>query len=1144
MSGMAILAQHPVSIGSPDDDTLFLSSGENFLLLPDVNDNETDKDQVITFTASSSNTSILVVNDVAYTPGNTFAIIHVTEQWKLGTAMISVTATDPDGSASVSFNVYVGPYNNPGINFEIHDIVFWQQVVPLDANPAFKMIAESGLAPYDQIDLPSLSLSVYSDCQQSPPCTGTDFFTAMFKGYLIPPVTGDYYFYMVAGDQCTIGLNSLADSYSTVILHSTNGIGTSSGDKEWKSTLQHLEAGMVYVIYGVQWNVHTLIGGMLWEGPGIDKEYIPGQYLSYVYDPTKPYVPDNLQLTTTGLTDLRLTWSPAMDDQALAGYNIYVNGKISNTSVIKDTVYMVTGLSPGTRNSLIVTSLDRAGNESHESEILSTTTYAADDVPPMPPSATEAAIISDLSVKLGWSGASDGETEIRGYNVYVNGILYNTDDYVYSEELVIRGLNPLTGYQVEIASVDAGYNVSELSVPFKVTTKAFDPFDTALTDKKARLKVGMEDIGVNAGLAINTDYRWGEFLDDPEQVRLIRELKVAGIRWGALTANPLNFEDCIGPGTMTLGRFMNFCNSIGAYSIITCGVEESTDWMKDPETFTHFLEYIAGPSGTEYGGKRAEEGYTESLLEDSPGLIFEFGNEVWGAAAHDAQIGSDYTKYGEWCREMARLMRSSEYYDDKKIFLVYSGREPHPSNSYGLHDKLMKGDTGEVDWLAVGGYLGGNLDYAPEIDPGESELDYYKNGIATVEYDLKGLVLTMKDMIKLTGEIKPTFMYEANMTKDTYFGRLGQAVVQTDYYASAIETGGAIPTLFHLTGGQWKMVIPAQDYKKTPLYYTAFFFNNYCKGNILETELETMAMIHDSDGDALEFDPVGCHAYTKDGRYSLALFSRDFENDYMVQVDLPDDLLLTAPGTAKEYIISGGGYSDRDATIDSSAINITDSLLVRVPAFSMVVITFGGEDQQYEPWPLGHYNYISATAVKVIPFGSDEMDITGSGKRIYIAEVEPENVFSDKVKWEINTYDVNVLYLEKSYGYDIIGSGTCDGNGSIMLKAMAWDNPEVVDEVTINISNQGEGCGNGVVDQMGSLWRIYPNPAGNILQIDKIGHDNHARIIVSDLLGRKHITKMMTDQCCTLDISALAPGIYYLNIKTSKGTVCKPFVKK
>jgi len=33
----------------------------------------------------------------------------------------------------------------------------------------------------------------------------------------------------------------------------------------------------------------------------------------------------------------------------------------------------------------------------------------------------------------------------------------------------------------------------------------------------------------------------------------------------------------------------------------------------------------------------------------------------------------------------------------------------------GMPENLLSGDLGEVDWIAISGYLDGNLEYAPEI---------------------------------------------------------------------------------------------------------------------------------------------------------------------------------------------------------------------------------------------------------------------------------------------------------------------------------------------------------------------------------------------------------------------------------------------
>ncbi len=1146
-AGMNLLGQNPLTIGTPDNDTLYLGSGQNFLLIPEVDDRDPGVDQEISFTVTSSDPLILEIGEVLYSAGNTVAIVKTMEKGVVGTVTVQVEASDPDGTANTSFDVFVGPYNNLGINFEIHDIIFWQQFVPIDANPAFSMIAESGFAPYSEIDLPSLQLSVYSDCQESPPCTGTDFFTGFFKGYVIPPASGDYYFTMIAGDQCSIGLSSDEDFDNTdVILYSPSDgrIGISSGNKEWKSIQVLLEAGKTYAIYGTHWNIHTLMGGLMWEGPGIDKEYIPGENLSFVYDVVKPSTPGGFTLVNTGINDLMVSWTEASDDRSLDGYNVYLNGRLINDELIKETVYQVADLAPGTKYCLVVTSVDKAGNESAESEIITTTSYVSDVLAPTPPTSVVASIVSDLSLKISWSGASDGETEVRGYNLYVDGAIYNEMELIYVEEAYILGLSPETDYLVEVVAVDAAFNVSPKSDAETFTTTAFDPDDTSISDKKGRLKVIMDPVGRSEGLGVNPNYVNGDFLNDPEQVKLIKELEVAGLRWGALTANPLNFKDFIGAGkAMTFGRMMDFCNEIGAYTIITCGVEDATDWRTDPATFTNFLEYLAGPSDSEYGAKRAEEGYTESLLDGSPGLVFEFGNEVWGGTSHNAQIGSDYTAYGEWCREMATLMRASEYYDTGKIVLAYSGRRPAASDSYGLYERLLTGDTGEVDWLAVSGYLGGNLNYAPEIDPGESELDYYKNGIAEMVRNLNGLKGTMDVILQSSGDFKPTYMYEANMTDESYFGRLGQAIVQTDYYASVVETGGVIPTVFHLTGGQWKMIIPAQNYKKTPLFYTTKYFNKYCKGNALRTELETSGFLTTPSGVANGTDPVGCHAYTEGDAFTVLLFSRDFENDYVVQLDLPDELQLIAPETAKIYVVTGDGYSAKDAVVDSSAITMSDSLLVTVPKHSMVVISFGGEGVAVEDVPLGYYDYVSATSVSVFAYNTDIFDITGREKKILLAEVEPENVLSDAVIWTVETNGVDVLYGWKSYGFEVQGSGTCDGNGTITVRASAWDNPQVFDQVTINISNQGTDCETGLYDDTEGQLKIYPNPALESLYLTNLP-TSAGKVVITDITGRMCLSQMCTGPEFELDLSVIEAGIYYVSFAGQDVHVTKMFIRE
>ncbi|MEN8156525.1 MAG: T9SS type A sorting domain-containing protein [Bacteroidota bacterium] len=1145
---VGVHAQNPVSIGKPADDTLYANTGENFLLIPDVNDNDPGVEQEITFTVTSSDTDVVEVQDVAYTAGNTVAIVHLIEKGTTGTVTLQIEASDTDGTATTSAEIRVGPYNNPGINFEIHDIVFWQEVVPLDANPAYSMIIDSSYAPYDEIDLEGLKLSVYSDCT-APICTGTDFFTAFFKGYLIPPVSGEYYFYNICGGgRGSIGL-STDESFDNVeviqyVSPETGMIGTNPVFQEYKSVQVSLESGKSYAIYGTHWNIHDLVGGIMWEGPGIEKAYIPAEYLSYVYDINKPVTVENLTLEGTGIDDIRISWSPSSDDVSLAGYQVYVDGKRAHDLPVTGTTYTATGLSSETKYCVMVTAADWAGNESAESSIVCATTYGPDSNPPSPPSLVEASVIADLAIKIDWSGAYDNESEVRGYNLYVDDILYNGSGLIYEEASFIYDLYPETEYIIEVESIDAAYNVSVRSAPFSVTTLAFDPYETSISDKKARLNIHMNSIARSEGIGVNPDYETGDFLDDPRQLELLDSLEVASIRWGGIGANPMTFSNHIGTGKqITFGELINLCNELDAYSVITCGVSAGSDWMTDPGTFANFLEYVAGPPDSEYGAIRASEGYSASLLEGSRGMIFEFGNEVWGADAHYASIGSDYSVYGAWAREMALLMKASEYYDSTKIFLTYSGRNPVLSDSYGLHEKVLEGDSGEVDWFAVSGYLGGNLTYSPEIDPGKSEGDYYKNGIWEMVRNLEGLDGTMLTIAKYSGELKPFHFYESNMTNNSYYGRLGQAVVQTDYYASAIERGAAIPNIFHFSHGQWKMIIPAQDYQKTPLYHTTRYFNKYCTGDVLESDMETMATISNAAGSKVAADPVGCHVYADGEDYSILLFSRDFEHDYRVQLNLPEEIQLIAPETAKRYLISGANFSAKEATIDSSQFTISDGVIVDLPAFSMVVITFTGNDQGLDPLPLGFYDYVTASSLSIYPYGSDNFVIDSRRSKILRADVLPESLFWDGAVWEVETNGVEVIYGLKSYGFEIEGSGTCGGNGIITVRASAWDNPMVSDEVEVIISNQGTDCENGVDDPRDFISHVYPNPAGETLYMEGLPAAS-TRISVTDIAGRVCLTQMVSGPVGELDLSGIAPGIYALVIRDSDEPVVLKFIKE
>jgi hypothetical protein len=93
-------------------------------------------------------------------------------------------------------------------------------------------------------------------------------------------------------------------------------------------------------------------------------------------DTAAPSAPSNLVATATGPSTIALTWDPATDNVAVAGYTVSRGGTTVATG-ITTTSYGDSGLSAATAYSYTVTAQDTAGNSSAASNTASATTGAA-----------------------------------------------------------------------------------------------------------------------------------------------------------------------------------------------------------------------------------------------------------------------------------------------------------------------------------------------------------------------------------------------------------------------------------------------------------------------------------------------------------------------------------------------------------------------------------------------------------------------------------------------------------------------------------------------------------------------------------------------------------------------------------------------
>ncbi len=1015
-------AQNPPSIGLIDDDTIIVNSGENIILLPEINDGDTGINQDITFTVTSTDEDVLLIDRVEYNINETFAVLYVIEQGSLGTSTIEVTMDDGDGTDNASMNITSTTYDMPGINMFLYDKMFWRGYVTDDDIPVWDSIIMQVDAPFGAINFNAIDgLS-----------NGEEFFQTKLEGYIVPPSTGSYQFSIGCRDEharVELSTDHTWENLAGILDDQTDALP--SDDSE----LISLQAGKAYAFrvlhQEVVWGQCISVE---WTGPTLTKQTINGTHIMPIYDTVCPSVPKNLKIIAKGDEFLRIGWEASNDNNELTGYSIYVNGRLNNPMPVKDTAYIITGLSPSTKYSVVVRSLDRMGNKSLPSNIVTTTTYPQDNISPSPPTSLTTLVQSGLALKVAWKGQEDEETDVVAFNLYIDGILYNTEDYIWDTTTILKILEPKTEYDITLEAIDAGENISSISSIFTVSTSEYDLNGQSLGIKKGRLKIRMENLSWNQGIGINPNYRTTDLFSIYKP--LLEDMHTGAVRWGALTANSLSFSQNINTDS-SIAAFINLCNELDAYTSFSCGVSSTTDWRTNPQTFLDFLEYINGPPGTIYGDIRETEGYGP-LFEQSKGLIFEFGSEVWGFGAHNADF-NDYEEYGNWCRDMAAIMRTSPYWNEDKITLVYSGRKPHPNDNFGLHNDLMMGDTGDIDWLAVSGYLRPDKSY-------NTNLEYYKNTIASAARNMEGLKLTIKDMLIASGEIKNIFFYEGNMTTSSYNGRLGQAIICTNYYLSALKRGAALPSLFHLTGGKWRITKPLDGYSPYPLFITAKYFNKYCKGHVLKTNYNTQNTITDSDGIIINWNPVGCYAYTDSSNYCLVLLSRDFENSHYVQVDLPDDFVFDS-SSGKKYIISGNSFDAFNATTDSSSFSMNDSLIFEVPPFSMVLVTFTGDDQNFEYLPLGDFHdYVKADSLAITCIEGTKKITSNNGRLHFTANIYPDSVFADQVIWDILDNDIGALFLEGILVAPTSGTGL----DTICIKATSGDR-QVFDTVMVII---------------------------------------------------------------------------------------------
>jgi len=151
-------------------------------------------------------------------------------------------------------------------------------------------------------------------------------------------------------------------------------------------------------------------------------------------------------------------------------------------------------------------------------------------------------------------------------------------------------------------------------------------------------------------------------------------------------------------------------------------------------------------------------------------------------------------------------------------------------------------------------------------------------------------------------------------------------------------------------------------------------------------------------------------------------------------------------------------------------------------------------------------------------------------------------VISDSVNW---TQISGSFIADSAYTHIGIGNYFDDANTTVVFGDPSSNYAYyLIDDICVSTDPQDCGVETGIGDPaFAEKLILSPNPAVNQIRLSGLSFDGNVTIQIADLYGRIVFMKTVRDKNATLDISALRPGIYSVQVQTGRSTTLSRFVK-
>ncbi|MEO8659888.1 MAG: fibronectin type III domain-containing protein [Bryobacteraceae bacterium] len=224
-----------------------------------------------------------------------------------------------------------------------------------------------------------------------------------------------------------------------------------------------------------------------------------------------------------------------------------------------------------------------------------------------------------------------------------------------------------------------------------------------------------------------------------------------------------------------LHEFLELCDTVDAEPWFVVPVSFS------PKEMANLIEYLAGPSSSPYGAKRAARGRSATWSSAFNSIHLEFGNEAWNGTFKGASI--EYSQpYGQRANDIFQAARASSWYIPSQFDLVVGGQ----AVSSGRNAEILSYST-QHDTLTVAPYLAYNID-----SYSTNENLFGPTFAEPQQVDTAGFMLDNYNVAKAATRATRLSVYEVNLHTT------GGAITQAALDSFTPSTGAGIAVAGHM----------------------------------------------------------------------------------------------------------------------------------------------------------------------------------------------------------------------------------------------------------------------------------------------------------------------------------------------------------